>query len=132
MPTTCGSAECILCGAPVTIKLTDKNKPYYNCAPEGDGGCNVQVFARGPASSRKLVDRVKKWSDPELRKAWKGQDLEAVNDDEPVEVVEPARKAVRKVAPKPAPKAVVKPAPANRDTPVPANDDRGFWDKEIL
>ena len=42
--------ECFLCGGRVEIKLSKKNRPYFQCLD-----CYLQCFIRGDAGIRRLI-----------------------------------------------------------------------------
>ena len=44
------SMECFLCGGQVEIKLSKKNRPYFQCLD-----CYMQCFIRGDAGIRRLA-----------------------------------------------------------------------------
>ena len=45
-----GSMECFLCGGPVEIKISKKNRPYFHCLD-----CYLQCFIRGDKGIRRLA-----------------------------------------------------------------------------
>lgn len=53
-----GTAPCPLCGAPARVTLSKKLLPVLTCPAPGEGGCSLQLFARGNRSDQLLRDRV--------------------------------------------------------------------------
>lgn len=53
------SIRCWLCGKPVEIKFTVKEKPYLVCDTR-NGGCGMQVFLREPKAIQLLQDKVRR------------------------------------------------------------------------
>ena len=52
------SIRCWLCGKPVEIKFSAKEKPYLVCDTRS-GGCGMQTFLREPKAIQLLQNRVK-------------------------------------------------------------------------
>lgn len=68
-----GDAKCGMCGQPVKVRITEKNKLYANCI-EAQGGCGAQVFSRSAAADKHLATSIEKWMDPNERRAYLGEE----------------------------------------------------------
>lgn len=68
-----GDAKCGMCGQPVKVRITEKNKLYANCI-EAQGGCGAQVFSRSAAADKHLARSIVKWMDPNERRAYLGEE----------------------------------------------------------
>ena len=44
--------DCPLCGTPLDVRLSKKQKPYVTC-----GDCSLQMFVRGPAGVERFDQR---------------------------------------------------------------------------
>ncbi len=67
--------DCPLCGSPLDVRLSKKDRPYVTC-----DACSLQLFVRGPAG----IDRFNDLAHTEDRKATRAQVL-------PKRVSEPRR-----------------------------------------
>jgi hypothetical protein len=122
-----GWGTCKWCGLEdQPIKATKKDHLYFICAPEADGGCNHQHFARGAVSDGHLAKMVTRWKSKEERAKWLTEapapepepeidpednppELEPENDPPPPQRRQPTK---RRAPPPPPPKK--KPAPPKR------------------
>jgi hypothetical protein len=68
-----GEATCPACGAPIKVRITEKNKLYANCI-EVQGGCGAQIFSRSATADKHLARRITKWVDPNERRAYLGEE----------------------------------------------------------
>ena len=90
-----GQADCTNCGRSGNVKANKKGHLYLYCDVPADGGCGTGQTSRSDAGDLHIARRVKKWVEPEHRKAYLGEAKPA--DPKPAD---PKPKA----APKPAPK----------------------------
>ena len=68
-----GDAKCGVCGKPIKIRITEKNKLYANCI-EAQGGCGAQVFSRSATADKHLARTIEKWMDTNERRAYLGEE----------------------------------------------------------
>ena len=51
-PTPMFYFDCPLCGTPLEVRLSKKQKPYVTC-----GDCSLQMFVRGPSGAARFDER---------------------------------------------------------------------------
>lgn len=123
-----GWGTCKWCGLEdQPIKATKKDHLYFICAPEADGGCNHQHFARGAVSDGHLAKMVTRWKSKEERAKWLTESPAPEPEDEPEEVDEP--EPVDDPPPPPPKRRVVTraaPPPKVKRKPPPPKKPGGF------
>lgn len=68
-----GDAKCGMCGKPVKVRISSKNKLYANCI-EAQGGCGAQFFSRSAVADKLMARSIEKWMDPNERRAYLGEE----------------------------------------------------------
>ena len=126
-----GKIACPLCGhAGAHAKVTANGKSTcITCPPAHDGGCNSQVFGRSPKAIKLTAQKVKEWTDNDLRRALLGG-----ADPDPPPAPPPA--SADPTPPTPPKRRPAAPKPANPPAPDPTPPKRrgilDFLDREII
>lgn len=68
-----GDAKCGMCGKPVKVRISSKNKLYANCI-EAQSGCGAQFFSRSALADKLMARSIEKWMDPNERRAYLGEE----------------------------------------------------------